>query len=101
MDEVYLGAYRYLPGAGADDGDWRVLQAPVLLGAADVGAWLRQARQGWRDSDGQPWPIRMLGDELDAYPQISAMIGSPGLADVRRGAEIGRAHVCNPVTNSH
>src|SRR3546814_17217520 len=59
---------------------------PYTTLCRSVGAWLRQARQGWRDSDGQPWPIRMLGDGLDAYPQISAMIGSPGLADVRRGA---------------
>src|SRR3546814_20138162 len=28
----------------------------------------------------------MLGYGLDAYPQMSAMIGSPCLADVRRGA---------------
>src|SRR3546814_340385 len=28
----------------------------------------------------------MLGDGLDAYPQLSWMNGSPGLADVRRGA---------------
>lgn len=86
MDEVYLGAYRHVPQSEPEAEDWRVVQAPMLLGKADVGVWLRRFRPDWRDAHGLPSPVRLLGDALDAYPGLRDLAGEPGLADLQVGA---------------
>jgi tRNA threonylcarbamoyladenosine biosynthesis protein TsaB len=86
MDEVYLGAYRHTPRSDPVDEDWQVVQAPVLLGKADVGVWLRRFRPGWRDTRGRLSPVRLLGDALDAYPELRDLAATPDLEDVQIGA---------------
>jgi tRNA threonylcarbamoyladenosine biosynthesis protein TsaB len=96
MGEVYLAAYRLEPARGSQAADWQVLQAPVLLDAADVGGWLGQISGAWRDACGARVPVRLLGDALEAYPELMAlgaeMIGAsapaqaaPGLAPPESG----------------
>ncbi|UHL66097.1 tRNA (adenosine(37)-N6)-threonylcarbamoyltransferase complex dimerization subunit type 1 TsaB [Paralcaligenes sp. KSB-10] len=73
MGEVYLAAYRPLitPGDSEETSAWEELQAPILLNAGDVAPWLDQHAGSW---DGQPSvPIRLVGDALDAYPQLAAL----------------------------
>ena len=86
MDEVYLAAYQYVPGASRDDDDWRVVQAPMLLRKNDIGPWLRRFRAAWHDGHGQLAPVRLLGDALDAYPEIRALGRDPDLSGVEIGA---------------
>jgi len=90
MEEVYLGAYRYTPAVDAAAGQWQVLQAPILMGVADVGPWLRSMRGDWRDASGRLLPVRMLGDALDAYAPLRDLVadGAAGLEDVQLGAAL-------------
>lgn len=86
MDEVYLAAYRHVPSADPNTEDWQVVQAPMLLGKADVGVWMRRFRPGWRDARGALSPVRLLGDALDAYPELRHLADDPGLDGVQVGA---------------
>ena len=69
MDEVYLAAYRVVEGA--QEPGWEPAQAPILLSADQVGRWLEHAFLGLRSSPGDGPAIRVLGDALLAYPQLS------------------------------
>ena len=72
MSEVYAAVY----GKAADHpSGWHTLHEPVLLDVADVLPWVRrQARQWARQSTPA---VKLLGDALDAYPQI---LGEEALA---------------------
>ncbi|MDS1140908.1 tRNA (adenosine(37)-N6)-threonylcarbamoyltransferase complex dimerization subunit type 1 TsaB [Pusillimonas sp. SM2304] len=66
MGEVYLAAYQ----AGLDAGraSWREVQAPILLNAEQVGAWLDYAAS---DQGGAYGAVRLLGDALQACPALA------------------------------
>src|SRR5690606_33431615 len=66
MGEVYLAAYQ----AGLDAGraSWREVQAPILLNAEQVGAWLDYAAS---DQGGGHSAVRLLGDALQACSALA------------------------------
>ncbi|WP_442592799.1 tRNA (adenosine(37)-N6)-threonylcarbamoyltransferase complex dimerization subunit type 1 TsaB [Parapusillimonas sp. JC17] len=68
MGEVYLGVYQDRVAGTAVQ--WETLQAPVLLDAADVGPWLSQAWPEWPSTGHRPPVLRLVGDALDAYPDL-------------------------------
>lgn len=68
MGEVYLGVYQDRVAGTAVQ--WETLQAPVLLDAADVGPWLSQAWSEWPSTGHRPPVLRLVGDALDAYPDL-------------------------------
>lgn len=68
MGEVYLGVYQDRVAGTAVQ--WETLQAPVLLDAADVGPWLSQAWPEWPSTGHRPPVLRLMGDALDAYPDL-------------------------------
>lgn len=68
MGEVYLGVYQDRMAGTAVQ--WETLQAPVLLDAADVGPWLSQAWPEWPSTGHRPPVLRLVGDALDAYPDL-------------------------------
>lgn len=74
MSEVYAAIY----GKAADHpSGWHTLHEPVLLDVSDVVPWVKQqARQWARGGAGVP-AIRLLGDALEAYPQV---LGEEALA---------------------
>jgi tRNA threonylcarbamoyladenosine biosynthesis protein TsaB len=78
MDEVYLAAYRVVEGRHGHE--WEAVQAPILLSVGQVGRWLEHAAGDLRlpGKDGQA--IRVLGDALRAYPELSRnLAGRPWL----------------------
>ncbi|NYT62261.1 tRNA (adenosine(37)-N6)-threonylcarbamoyltransferase complex dimerization subunit type 1 TsaB [Alcaligenaceae bacterium] len=75
MGEVYLAAY--LADADAASG-WRELQAPVLLNAAHVEHWLQQTVPAWRAVHGVDLAIRLAGDALQAYPELTQLQAGHG-----------------------
>ncbi|MFC4275761.1 tRNA (adenosine(37)-N6)-threonylcarbamoyltransferase complex dimerization subunit type 1 TsaB [Achromobacter aloeverae] len=64
MDEVYLAVYRRLDGA-ADDTRWEVLQAPMLIAAAEAVPWTEAQLGGWSDRCGAPLSVVIAGDAWD------------------------------------
>jgi tRNA threonylcarbamoyladenosine biosynthesis protein TsaB len=68
MEEVYLAAYRVR--GGSQEHEWDAVQAPILLGVAQVDRWLEHAAAdlGWPDEGGPA--IRVLGDALASYPEL-------------------------------
>jgi tRNA threonylcarbamoyladenosine biosynthesis protein TsaB len=70
MGEVYLAAYRPEPATNPERVHWRVVQAPILLGATDVGNWFRQSVGHWRGEWGFGVSVRLMGDALTAYPEL-------------------------------
>ncbi|MGB3289827.1 MAG: tRNA (adenosine(37)-N6)-threonylcarbamoyltransferase complex dimerization subunit type 1 TsaB [Burkholderiaceae bacterium] len=84
MDEVYLAAYRLLPGALGADSKWQPVQEPVLLGVDQVGRWLDHAGDLGQGRGG-PAAVRVLGDALSAYPALSRELAG------KVGLEIGPA----------
>jgi len=66
MEEVYLAAY-------ARDGaeGWRLLQAPLLVAAAEVVPWADAQLPGWRAPDGAPLALLLAGDAWQAYPALA------------------------------
>lgn len=82
MQEVYAAAYR-------QDGEngWRTLQAPALLGLADVAAWARHESPAWGAGGRQAH-----GDALAVFPGLGAELRKLGFqADAATGGEAGRA----------
>ena len=73
MGEVYLAAYRPLiaSGGSGEVPAWQELQAPILLNTGDVPLWLEHHAASWGEPSGLP--IRLVGDALDAYPQLAAL----------------------------
>lgn len=76
MSEVYAAVY----GKAADHpSGWHTLHQPVLLDIDDLIPWtISQARLWGR---GSPPAVRLLGDALDAYPQVlnaQALAGQAG-----------------------
>ncbi|WP_454693733.1 tRNA (adenosine(37)-N6)-threonylcarbamoyltransferase complex dimerization subunit type 1 TsaB [Achromobacter aegrifaciens] len=66
MNEVYLAVYRQ---AGVSDGEisWEILQAPLLIAAAEVVPWTAHHLPAWSTSAGQPLELLLAGDAWDAY----------------------------------
>ena len=66
MNEVYLAVYRQ---AGVADGEisWEVLQAPLLIAAAEVVPWTAHHLPAWSAAAGQPLELLLAGDAWDAY----------------------------------
>ncbi|MBO1016086.1 tRNA (adenosine(37)-N6)-threonylcarbamoyltransferase complex dimerization subunit type 1 TsaB [Achromobacter sp. SD115] len=66
MNEVYLAVYRQ---AGVADGEisWEVLQAPLLIAAAEVVPWTAHHLPAWSTAAGQPLELLLAGDAWDAY----------------------------------
>ena len=79
MGEIYLAAYQ--AGLEAGRASWKEIQAPVLLDATQLGAWLDYAAEAWGLSRGAG--ARLLGDALQAYPDL------PELAQTRSWLQIG------------
>ncbi|MBP6019558.1 MAG: tRNA (adenosine(37)-N6)-threonylcarbamoyltransferase complex dimerization subunit type 1 TsaB [Burkholderiaceae bacterium] len=76
MGELYVAAYALLPGL--QQPSWRQMQAPLLLDASDLAAWLQDQMPVWaaerpEDTDG-PLGLRLLGDGLLAYPELAATV---------------------------
>lgn len=69
MGEVYLAAYR--PVSSASGQSWCELQAPILIGAQDVGPWLTRASHAWAGNSAHPVDtVRLVGDALDVHPEL-------------------------------
>ncbi|MFA5489547.1 MAG: tRNA (adenosine(37)-N6)-threonylcarbamoyltransferase complex dimerization subunit type 1 TsaB, partial [Candidimonas sp.] len=110
MGEVYLAAYEPVRDAGGVR--WRERQEPILLDAAQVLDWLRQARDSWSDEWGEDARgrgfgrpaereavfARVCGDALHAYPSMLAgeedapwlERGTPAVPDARAVAYLAR-----------
>lgn len=71
MNEVYLAVYRQAGAAGqADDHaepGWEVLQAPLLIAAAEVVPWTAHHLAAWSAQAGRPLNAVLAGDAWDAY----------------------------------
>lgn len=74
MNEVYLAVYR--PAAAIDHADqanepsessWEVLQAPLLIAAAEVVPWTAHHLAAWSAQAGRPLNPVLAGDAWDAY----------------------------------
>lgn len=94
MSEVYLAVYRRAQGAAADTA-WDVLQAPVLMAAADAVPWVEGHLEAWREATGLALAPVLAGDAWTVYPQ--AMTPQAGWArydalrpDVREVARLAR-----------
>ncbi|MER1966151.1 tRNA (adenosine(37)-N6)-threonylcarbamoyltransferase complex dimerization subunit type 1 TsaB [Castellaniella sp. GW247-6E4] len=68
MHEVYAAVYRRGGGHG-----WWTLQAPTLLGVADVPIWLEREAPGWGGG-----AHRVHGDALAAFPELDAALRALG-----------------------
>ena len=65
MSEVYVAVY----GKAAEHATaWHVLHEPLLLDAADVLPWITLQVRRWARTEAPA--VRLLGDALDAYPQV-------------------------------
>ncbi|WP_333904124.1 tRNA (adenosine(37)-N6)-threonylcarbamoyltransferase complex dimerization subunit type 1 TsaB, partial [Achromobacter insolitus] len=66
MNEVYLAVYRQ---ADVSDSEisWEVLQAPLLIAAAEVVPWTAHHLPGWSARAGRPLDLLLAGDAWDAY----------------------------------
>lgn len=81
MGEVYLAAYQ--AGLTAGRATWDELQAPTLIDAGQLGAWLDFAAGTW--GLGADRGARLLGDAIQAYPAVAAV------ADDRSWLKVGGA----------
>ncbi len=64
MEEVYLAVYRRVDGA-ADDTRWEVLQAPMLIAAAEAVPWVEAQVGSWSDQAGVALSVVLAGDAWD------------------------------------
>lgn len=76
MNEVYLAVYRPVAAQGAEDAGWEVLQAPLLIAAAEVVPWTAHHLAQWSETAGQALRPLLAGDAWDAY--ASDMIPQDG-----------------------
>ncbi|MFD4839468.1 tRNA (adenosine(37)-N6)-threonylcarbamoyltransferase complex dimerization subunit type 1 TsaB [Achromobacter sp. NPDC058515] len=66
MNEVYLAVYRR-SGGSKDEPVWEVLQAPMLIAAAEVVPWTAHHLPVWSVQAAQPLGLVLAGDAWDAY----------------------------------
>jgi len=88
MGEVYVAAYaRQGEGVSAS---WHSLSEPKLLNSRDVVPWIRLQAPAWGTEAGEPLDVRLLGDALDAYPQLleSAETSGSGIVRLHEGARV-------------
>lgn len=72
MNELYLAAY-------APQGEgWSTVQAPILLAAADLPAWLQQAGGPMREVHGA-YGLRLVGDGVHLCPGWQSLEAPAGL----------------------
>lgn len=83
MDEVYLAVYRRVQGA-ADNTAWEVLQAPLLIAAAEAVPWVEGHLPGWRMGTGLALEPVLAGDAWEAYAQHMAPHADWTRYDARR-----------------
>ncbi|MEO6984820.1 MAG: tRNA (adenosine(37)-N6)-threonylcarbamoyltransferase complex dimerization subunit type 1 TsaB [Paralcaligenes sp.] len=95
MGEVYLAAYRPVEAQSADlHGTWHEVCAPILLNSGDVPLWLTRQLPQWRESPDELRSLRVVGDALDAYPDLAALandyivLGQPLRPDVEAIARL-------------
>ena len=83
MNEVYLAVYRQ---ANISDGEisWEVLQAPLLIAAAEVVPWTAHHLPAWSARAGVPLEPVLAGDAWDAYASEMEYPGAWRRADARR-----------------
>ena len=67
MNEVYLAVYRHTDSNSSEDSGWEVLQAPLLIAAAEVVPWTAHHLAGWSEGAGQALRPVLAGDAWDAY----------------------------------
>lgn len=67
MSEVYLAVYRRQQAATVADAGWDVLQAPLLIAAAEVVPWATHYLNQWSAKAGQTLQPLLAGDAWDAY----------------------------------
>ncbi|AZS78182.1 tRNA (adenosine(37)-N6)-threonylcarbamoyltransferase complex dimerization subunit type 1 TsaB [Achromobacter spanius] len=67
MSEVYLAVYRRQQAATVADAGWDVLQAPLLIAAAEVVPWATHHLNQWSAKAGQTLQPLLAGDAWDAY----------------------------------
>lgn len=84
MNEVYLAVYRRAD-ASKDEPAWEVLQAPMLIAAAEVVPWTVHHLPGWSAQVGMPLELLLAGDAWVAY---AADMAHP--AQWRRAADAQR-----------
>jgi len=65
MEEVYLAVYRRVDGA-ADDTRWQVLQAPMLIAAAEAVPWVEAQVASWSEQAALPLSVVIAGDAWDS-----------------------------------
>lgn len=68
MGEVYLAAYRRLDGADESTG-WQALQAPILVAADEVVAWIEAQVPEWSRRASCPLMPVLAGDAWTAYEE--------------------------------
>jgi len=66
MNEVYLAVYRQTAATEGEPG-WDVLQAPLLIAAAEVVPWTAHHLANWSAQAGRPLQPVLAGDAWDAY----------------------------------
>jgi tRNA threonylcarbamoyladenosine biosynthesis protein TsaB len=83
MNEVYLAVYRQ---TDVSDGEisWEVLQAPLLIAAAEVVPWTAHHLPAWSARAGRPLEPVLAGDAWDAYASEMEYPGAWRRADARR-----------------
>ncbi len=83
MNEVYLAVYRQV---NISDGEisWEVLQAPLLIAAAEVVPWTAHHLPAWSARAGLPLEPVLAGDAWDAYASEMEYPGAWRRADARR-----------------
>lgn len=72
MNEVYLAVYRQTAAAAPGESAWDVLQAPMLIAAAEVVPWTAHHLANWSAQAGQPLNPVLAGDAWDAYAADTA-----------------------------
>ncbi|WP_088138993.1 tRNA (adenosine(37)-N6)-threonylcarbamoyltransferase complex dimerization subunit type 1 TsaB [Achromobacter xylosoxidans] len=83
MSEVYLAVYRQ---ASVSDGEitWEVLQAPLLIAAAEVVPWTAHHLPAWSARAGRPLAPVLAGDAWVAYASDMQFPGEWRRADAQR-----------------
>lgn len=66
MDEAYLAAYQPPLEAGQA---WRTLQSPILIDIRQIQGWFERRAADWGLT--QAGPGYIVGDALDAFPQLA------------------------------
>ncbi|EFF76706.1 bifunctional tRNA (adenosine(37)-N6)-threonylcarbamoyltransferase complex dimerization subunit type 1 TsaB/ribosomal protein alanine acetyltransferase RimI [Achromobacter piechaudii] len=98
MNEVYLAVYRRTDSDSSEDSGWEVLQAPLLIAAAEVVPWTAHHLAGWSEAAGQALRPVLAGDAWDAYAsEMTPLAGwtraaealRPEAASVARLARLG------------